>query len=120
MAAKQSEIPEIPEIPQWPQSLLIKRACQWHNRWQKAKAARLEDLFAEAQYISPDAPARHLDRVVVNYLRHYCEQKSPDIASLQGDASQFAVYQQVRNHILKGIAARYPWLSAECERQNFL
>lgn len=115
-----AERPEIPAVPQWPKALLIKRACQWHNRWQKAKAARLEDLFAEIEYLSPAAPARTLERVVVNYLRYDCEQKNPDIASLQGDASQFALYQEVRHHILKDIAARYPWLAAECARQNFL
>lgn len=107
-------------ISKLPRSLLIKRACQHHNRWQKAKAARLDDLFAEVQYLSPDAPEAVLQRVAVNYLRVSCEQKQPEIAALQGQPQHFQRYAQVRHQILTQIAEVYPWLAAECERQDFL
>ena len=110
----------VPLISKLPKSLLIKRACQHHNRWQKAKAAQLEDLFAEVQYISPHAPEPVLQRIVVNYLRVSCEQKQPEIAALQGQPKHFKRYAQVRHQILSQIAEVYPWLAAECKRQDFL
>ena len=118
--AKVPPLPSIPPIPKIPQSLLIKRACQHHNRWQKAKAAKLDDLFAEVQYISPHAPEAVLQRVAVNYLRVSCEQKQPEIAKLQGQSQHFKLYARVRHQILTQIAELYPWLATECERQSFL
>lgn len=120
MAAESASLPPLPRVPQWPQALLIKRACQAHNRREKDRATQLKDLYAEVRYLSPQAPEKVLQQVAVTYLRHYCEQKSPELAKLQGDRSQFEVYQQVRHQLLQQIAHQYPWLAAECERQSFL
>lgn len=120
MAAEFASLPPLPKVPQWPKALLIKQACLAHNRREKTRAAQLKELYAEIRYLSPQAPEKVLQQVCVTYLRHYCEQKSPELARLQGDPTQFEVYQQVRHLLLQQIASQYPWLASECERQSFL
>lgn len=110
----------IPPILKLPKGLLIKQACKHHNRWQKEKAARLDDLFAEVQYVSPQSPEAVIERVVINYLRYQCEQKQPILAQLQGQPEHFETYKNVRHQILMAIAQTYPWLATGCERQSFL
>ena len=107
-------------IPKLPKGLLLKQACKFHNARQREKAARLDDLFAEVRTVHPQSPERELQRVVVNYLRLRCEAADPQLAALPGQREHFELYAQAKDQILKAIAAAYPWLAPECERQNFI
>ncbi|PIQ25984.1 hypothetical protein COW36_02750 [bacterium (Candidatus Blackallbacteria) CG17_big_fil_post_rev_8_21_14_2_50_48_46] len=99
---------------------LIAQACRFHNTKQREKAARLDDLFAEAEYISAQAHPRVLERVCVNYLHYLCERQYPEISEMRGNAERFEEYAQAKQAILKSISERFAWLEAECKRQALI
>lgn len=99
---------------------LIAQACQFHNRREKAKAAQLQDLYAELQLIQPNAHPRVLERLCVNYLQQLCEKQYPQQAAWRGDPSQFEAYAHFKQQVLTAIAKRHPWLAQECERQALI
>jgi hypothetical protein len=99
---------------------LIAQACQFHNRREKAKAALLDDLYAEVKLVQAQAHPRVLERLCVSYLQQVCEKQHPRITELRGDPEQFDSYSQLKSQMLKAIAERHPWLAHECERQSFI
>lgn len=106
------------KLPKWPRMVLIKLACKEHNRRQREKAARLDDLFAEVAYLNPHSSEVQLARISVNYLRGRCEQQQPQVANWRGQPAYFEAYARAKARILNEIAQNYAWLAAECGRQN--
>ncbi|PKL78042.1 MAG: hypothetical protein CVV27_04075 [Candidatus Melainabacteria bacterium HGW-Melainabacteria-1] len=104
-------------LPRYSRDALIARACKQHNARQHARAARLDDLYAEVQTISPSAHPNVLARVTVSYLRGLLEARYPILAGLRGDPAQFERYALAKAKMLATIAASYPWLADECQRQ---
>ncbi|MCC9178050.1 hypothetical protein [Arthrobacter sp. zg-Y750] len=64
------------------------------------------------------APSR-LNRLTVNYLRHQQTSYEAELKEFKGVVGVGEAYLVVRNRILDLIAATYPQLAAECERQKF-
>lgn len=107
-------------LPRFSRAALLAKACKHHNQWQQRKAEGLNDLYAEVQRVSPQAPERILAKVCVNYLRYFCEQQAPELAALRGQPEHFARYSQFKHQVLQQIASTYDWLATECERQDNL
>lgn len=105
-------------IPRLPRQLLIKLACEHHNRLQRQKSAQLVDLYAEIQEIQPTAHPRVLERLCVNYLHAQAEKYCPELAIWRGDPRHYSAYASLKGHLLDRIAAYYDWLSAECQHQR--
>ena len=105
-------------LPRYSRQALIARACRQHNDWQRAKAARLDDLYAEIATVSPRSHPAALARVTVNYLRQLLEQRHPELDGLRGDPARFELYALAKARMLDTIATTYPWLAEECERQK--
>jgi hypothetical protein len=99
---------------------LITKACQFHNQRARIKAAQLQDLYAEVEYISSNAHPRVLERLCVNYLHHVCETQYPLIAELRGNPEQYEQYAQIKAQLLEAITQRHPWLANECQRQALI
>lgn len=64
------------------------------------------------------APSR-LNRLTVNYLRHQQTSYEEQLQQFKGVVGVGEAYLVVRNRILDLIAATYPPLAAECDRQKF-
>ncbi|MGV3523053.1 MAG: hypothetical protein ACO1RX_02455 [Candidatus Sericytochromatia bacterium] len=107
-------------FPKMGPQLLSARACKHHNALARAKAARLDDLYAEIQLLHPHSHPRVLERACVSYLHHLGERQQPLLTELRGDPAQFEAYAQLKARLLAAIAQQYPWLQAECERQALI
>ena len=108
------------KLPPYSQATLNKAACRQHNQRERARAEQLEDLFAEARYLSLSASERALHRASVNYLLSLCEKQAPEQAAWRGQPQHYAAYREFKQQALGQIAAQYPWLRAETERQNLI
>ena len=108
------------KLPRLNRQALINLACKQHNRQQRKKAAKLDDIFTEPEYIGPQAHVNVLARITVNYLRSICERDHPIIAQWRGDFKCFELYARAKSRVLSEIKEHYAWLKDECERQDIL
>ena len=99
------------------QATLNKAACRVHNQREREKASQLHDLFAEPRYLSLQSPARALNQASLNYLIGLCEKQAPE-GAYRGQDEHYAAYICFKQQALDQIAAQYPWLSDEIERQR--
>ncbi|MCG2624885.1 hypothetical protein LVY72_23630 [Arthrobacter sp. I2-34] len=67
----------------------------------------------------PRTVQHRLDRLTVNYLRHQQTSYETELRAFKGVIGVGEAYLVVRNRILDLIAATYPNLRTECERQKF-
>jgi hypothetical protein len=86
---------------------LHKRAIAHYERRQSAG-----DHHA---FCRPDGPM--LERITVNYIRHQLTHYDQHLADLFGRIGKEAGVFAVRQRVYAAIAAAYPALAAECERQ---
>ncbi|MBF2053746.1 MAG: hypothetical protein IGS03_09830 [Candidatus Sericytochromatia bacterium] len=107
-------------MPRLPRQLLIKMACAHHNQREQAKAARLDDLYAEVQTVHPGAHPSVLERVCLNYLHAQAARHCPELESLRGQPAHFDAYARLQQRWLEQVEAQYPWLSEACARQRLL
>lgn len=69
--------------------------------------------------VSLKTSTARLDRLTVNYLRHNQTSYEEELKEFKGVVGVGEAYLVVRNRILDLIAATYPALTAECDRQKF-
>lgn len=69
--------------------------------------------------VSLKTSTARLDRLTVNYLRHKQTSYEEELKAFKGVVGVGEAYLIVRNRILDLIAATYPQLTAECDRQKF-
>lgn len=105
-------------LPQWNRSTLIAKACHHHNQRERQRAAKLDDLYAEIQILSPRSAETQLCRAAVNFLRWRCEQAQPRVAAWAGQSAFFEAQCVSKSRILNAIAEAYLWLASECARQD--
>lgn len=105
-------------IPRYGQAALIAQACRFHNAQEKAKAERLDDLYAEARYISPHSHPQVIARACTQFLIAKGLKQHPELATLRGNPATFEAWRQVKNQLLTAIASSAPWLADECQRQQ--
>ena len=105
-------------IPRYGQAALIAQACRFHNAQEKAKAERLEDLYAEARYISPRSHPQVLARACTQFLIAKGLKQYPELSTLRGNSEAFESWRAVKNQLLSAIATAIPWLADECQRQQ--
>lgn len=105
------------DLPRMPERILTLKAIKHHNQIQKAKAARLDDLFSEPQYLNDRSHPNALHMAEVNYLKSYMEKKYPLWGQLLGQTVHFEAYALGKNKILEAIQKEYPHLETACLRQ---
>lgn len=105
-------------VPVYPMDVLARMAVTHRNQIQAEYADRRGDWGdydpATVESASPDA----LQRWCVNALRHACTNYDADLDGLYGQVGKQEAAQMVRRTVLDAIAAAYPTLAQECERQR--
>lgn len=99
-------------VPVVEPAALVERACQHFNRRQAAR--EWDDWTAPA---TPDSDPAFLARITVNYLRHGLTTYERDLEQVWGKVGVREAYVQINTKVYAAIAAAYPSLAEECQRQ---
>jgi hypothetical protein len=110
-------------VQQMDHEALIHAACQHYNWHQEdvedGWAARgRDDDRLYVKRASPDDTPAFLERITVNYLRHQGTAYEDELERLYGTVGADAARMRVKERVLEAIAAHYPHLASECERQR--
>jgi len=97
------------EVPSLPRHELINLACGHYNEM----AIERDKPF----WATPNSQRTFLDRICVNYLRHELSDYEPELHSVYGKVGATAARFEIRRKVYRAIAATYPDLAEECERQ---
>lgn len=100
------------KVPYMKKESLIEAACNsyndwksWHENWDGDLATKKSDsLF--------------LQRICVNYLRHEMTEYDYYLNEVHGKVGIDNAYFAIREKVFAAISEMYPWLAAECKRQN--
>ncbi len=84
------------------------------SAWHAAERGRYNHDPATVSSVDPAAPRRW----AVNYLRHVETDYDWLLDSVTGRVGVTEARQLIRERVLNGIAAQYPYLAAECARQQ--
>lgn len=99
------------DVPRIDDDKLTELACNHYN-----------DLWADRgkshKYADPSDDPEFLDRITVNYLRHVGSKYESLLCEMFGKVGVAEGYARLRGRILSAIAASYPALRRECERQS--
>jgi hypothetical protein len=86
----------------------VKGVAHFNNRLRRGQTPMKESSQSKA-----------LDRALVNYLRHRMSSYEAELKQFKGVVGVGEAYLIIRNRVLDLIAAEYPALAAEAERQKF-
>lgn len=98
-------------VPRMDRDKVIRQACAHYN----ALAGERGRYDAAA---GPDADPAFLERITVNYLRHELTGYEQELADLYGLTGRPEASRLIKERVLDAIAAAYPWLAGECQRQK--
>lgn len=106
-------------VPVLDREELVQQACQHYNRHKEDIAIDRAERGQET-YWSPatvDSSPGFLDRICTNFLRHALSSFEDELAAVAGRVGVADAYKEITRKVLDVIAAAYPHLAAECERQ---
>lgn len=69
-------------------------------------------------YASEHSDPEFLERIRVNYLRHNSCRYEHHLEMIAGRVGTKDAYLEIKEKVLDAIAEVYPWLGAECLRQE--
>lgn len=94
---------------------VIQRACNSYNAYKEEQAFRTG--FYDWQRATPGLDTAFLDRITVNYLRHELSHYEVELTRIFGKVGKEEAYVHLNSKVYAAIAALYPKLASECERQ---
>jgi hypothetical protein len=106
-------------VPVLDRDELVRRACRHYNRRKEEVAMDRAERGQETDYTpaTADSSPGFLDRISVNFLRHALSSFEDELAAVAGRVGVTDAYRAITRKVLDAIAAAYPHLKAECERQ---
>lgn len=99
-------------VPVYEQAALTRAACEHYNRRQAER--EWEDWTEPA---TPDSHPDFLARITVNYLRHALTAYEGELEAIYGKVGVREAYLAINRKLYAQIAAAYPTLAEECQRQ---
>lgn len=109
---EQTQAIVIPPIAPIPMDELIGKACAHFNQCRDENCSN-RVLNSDVKPVSPDSDPMILCRLAVVYLRHQQAKYEKRCGELNGQALRI-----IRGKVLARIREAYPWLAAECDRQE--
>lgn len=103
------------QVPVLPMPDVLQSACNNYDDLQEEKAFRRG--FYDWKGATPDSDAVFLERITVNYLRHEFSHYDAELKRIFGRVEVNEAYVHLNNKVYAAIAAAYPDLASECERQ---
>lgn len=100
------------------EEILISRAIASYNRFHKERMFFQSKDDSLLQYADRESSPAFLQRIIVNVLRHQCSHYEDALEQIVGKVGVDAAYALLRQKVCAAIAATYPCLVDECERQT--
>jgi hypothetical protein len=101
-------------VPKFSQVSLLDKAI-WH--FNKRLAEREFEGREFGEPASRKSDSQFLLRIAVNYLRHQMTDYESHLGQVAGRVGVGEAYYGIKKKVLEAIAAEYPWLAGECDRQ---
>lgn len=99
-------------VPVYEQAALTRAACEHYNGRQAAREWQ--------EWSEPATPQSHPDflaRISVNMIRHALTSYEEELEQMYGKVGVREAYRQINAQVYAAIAAAYPTLAEECQRQ---
>jgi len=101
-------------VPKFSQVALLDKAI-WH--FNKRREGREFEGREFGDAASRKSDSQFLLRIAVNYLRHQMTDYEGHLEQVAGMVGVGEAYYGIKGKVLAAIAAEYPWLAGECDRQ---